>query len=607
MANLRIVPPTMARLESATLFFTVDSPSYPNPASVKVIEQINARMNQQEQREHAVGVRAAVFSSIEDIVLDEPTRAVAIFDGRPHKHFSPIQIGGKMASPVWAANVLWGVVVNADEFLKNNSSRATNCANTSFALFCKRFDTEIERKLFPWGRPKKGQPGPSGIITIDKELMRTQQAALNSGPDLVKAIAHRDFASELPEGAKISWLRIPSDPLGYDGSMLNRIAHAMRSLEVASGKLVLTDISVRETVLAGVEIKDPRLVDVYIDPGVECFSVARPDVHWRDEEGVDVSENDEMPGGMPELVHIDRAYGMNQDRWAAFFDWLTAEGPLVFVVSHEWSECYISETTWLVEHLCSMDYDAHLVTTDQMDRLSIEEDAVRLDGNEVGTIWRQFPIFEVEGALAELVLASRRGAVRMVPEFAHFGNKAWFHVFADRKDWYRANMDPDDFALLENIIPDSFYVEDYRDFSCTVGKVAINGISSLRSLNQAQRDELVLKVGGASLKSARSYGVLIGSGIKPDEWSSWIDERLASGEPFLIQQRFHTGVISMPVWNVALDRAELFSCKVLMRPWFYGPDCTLASVHGVAVPSSVHKVHGMTSMAVVPVSIDKAA
>ena len=591
--GLRVPKATVTFLETPEVFFTVHGNGVENPKSVAVLTAMRGLVN-------GDGVRCTTFSSVDELREVPLDRAVAIFDGAPRharNQYSPILIGETKNTPMWTAGIRWGVVVNGNPRKHVNEGR---CARNSLALFGKRFRTEIDLGHFPWGEGRRGTQSPSDLVTLDRELVLERLAALNNGPNLAEAIASKEFAAELPKGSRISWIRIAPAPLGYDHDKMSAVVKAMRALEEASGHLVKRDGAVRETILAGVDIRDERLRSIYTDPGVPHFSVMRPDVHWG-ENGVKVSENDEMPGGMPELVHIDVAYGVNRERWKAFFDWLTSRGPLVFIVSHQWSECYIPETAWLVEHLRSKGYPVHLLTTDRLRDLSVTKRGVFFGGEKVGTVWRQFPIFETVDTLADLVVSARRGDVRLVPEFAHFGNKAWFHLFTAYAKWYEHHVAPDDLALLRDILPESRFIQDSGSFPCRVGSLDLPDTSALTSLSESDRDRLVLKICGANNLAARSYGVLIGAGIRSSLWSEWVRTRLLRREPFLIQERFHTGIARIPVWNTALQKAEMFSCRLLMRPWAYTGG--IVSVHGCAVPHQYHKVHGMVSMMVAPVEL----
>lgn len=593
MPTRLIVPDAQIKhLEAPTVFFTVhDGVTTHNPFSCKVLDII-ARISECCYP----AISCHVLASADDSVRIDHHSAVVIFDGDCRNQFSPLGLnGGTKEVPCWASKARWGVVV---------SRRCTNmdrCARHTLATFIRNFQSQLQKEPpeFPWGSAKRGMLGPQDSIAIDQKMMQKTLDALNSGPDVASTIASEEFAKELPRDTRISWIRIPPRPLGYNAGLLQGVVDAMRGFEEASGVLIREDTGVREKILAGVVIPDGRLYSIYADPGVPHFSVARPDVHWR-ENGVSVSENDEMPGGMPQLVHLDKAYGVNAGRWKTFFDWLTERGPLVFVVSHKWSKPYIPEIRWLVSYLCAKGYPAMILTTDQMDDLQITGCGVFLKGTRVGTIWRQFPIFEAACRLADLVIAAHQGIVRMVPEFAHYGNKTWFHIFKERIRWYEDHMRPQEFHTLRSILPESHLIHGAKSFPVQICDIAISTSKVLKELAQKERNALVLKICGANNLAARSRGVLIGEGINEPVWSQWIEDKLSRNQPFLIQERFPTGVVRIPVYNTASNRDELFAARVLMRPWVYNGG-EIVSVHGCAVPKEYFKVHGMVSMAVVPV------
>jgi hypothetical protein len=308
-----------------------------------------------------------------------------------------------------------------------------------------------------------------------------------------------------------------------------------------------------------------------------------------------------MPGGFPELVHIDRAYGVNQERWARCFEWLFREGPLLFLVSHEWSRCYVTETDWLVEHLRSRGYPALLRMTDQLADVEVTAGGVTCAGERVGPIWRQFPVFETQGKLVDIVAAARVGSVRLVPEFGHWGNKVWFSLFRKYAAFFRMALDSATFALLEETLPASHLVRDASSFPGHADGVNVESMDALRALPEDVRDRLVLKVCGANTLAARSYGVLMGKGLSLETWQRWVDERLALAQPFIVQRRLDTGVARLPVRHTGHGCAELFQCRVLLRPWIVGDE--IVSVSGCAVPSNTLRVHGRVDMAVLPIQL----
>ncbi len=575
--------------EEPEVFYTLDNGQTSNSRSRRVVEALASLAD-------GCGYRAVVCANAEEALRLSGGRSVAFFDTNTGRNeFKPTMTIGSDV-PQWVRGTPWCIRVGPKCGAK---SRIHRCARQTKAIFGKCFRKQIEKEWFPWGQPRRGTEGPKEIIEINPETISVTVAALNSGPDLAMAIADTAFALELPVGSKISWIRVLPAPIGYPLESIQSVATALQHFEQVSQSLLDSDGEVRRIILSGVTLREERLREPYLKPGVSCFTVARPDLHWTPD-GLNASENDEMPGGMPELVLLDLAYGLNQERWKAFFDELTRQGPLLFLISHRWSACYVPETAWLVGHLRKLGYNARLLMTDKLEELSIT-DAVYHNGERLGTIWRQFPIFETEGKLADLVFAARAGKVRMFPEWAHFGNKTWFYVFWKRQEWFRANLGEADFGLLSQVLPESHLVEGRNSFPFTAASRNISDLTQLKNLPEERRNELVMKICGANSLAARSYGVLMGRGIKDSDWSNWVDQRIVAREPFIVQRMFQTGIASLPVWNTSRQRAEMFRCRILMRPWVFNGK--IIAVHGCAVPRECFKVHGMVSMAVVPVNL----
>lgn len=589
MNNELIVPQVKAQtFDEPDTFFTLHNAGISNPRSAGVMKQL-ANLE-------GVAYKSIVCGSPEEARRIAGPKSVAIFDGDTGNRRFNTAVATSSIIPDWAAGTAWCVKIGEKCHKKNHHA---GCARQTRAHFGKRFLLEIGKGNFPWGTPKKGTDGPREIIEIDRDTIAKKIAALNSGPDLAAAIADRSFALELPRGSKISWVRVLPEPVGFERNTIQSVVTAMRNFEKAS-HLLLQDEKIQKVILRGVTLQEPRLREVYLNPGVDCFTVTRPDLHWHPS-GLSASENDEMPGGMPELVLLDDAYGMNEDRWKNFFDWLTREGPLLFLVSHQWSKCYVPETAWLVSNLITKGYDVRILMTDQLHELSIESNGVYHNGSRLGAIWRQFPIFETGGKLADLVFTAREGKVGMYPEWGHFGNKAWFHLFWKYQDLFAEHISPAEMSLLQQVLPESRLVEDTRSLPFIIGQNQISNITELLTLPEEIRDGLVMKIVGANSLSARSYGVLMGRGIKSKDWSEWISSRLQASEPFLVQKMFDTGVAAIPAWHTGKARAEMFRCRLLMRPWVLNGE--IVSVHGCAVPRECFKVHGMVSMAVTPIRL----
>jgi hypothetical protein len=533
-----------------------------------------------------------------------PASAVAVFDrhlGKKHFHPTCRNRRHEVQSPDWAMGAQWLVIVG-----ENCDPR--RCSRQVYADFVSNFALRLGKNEFPWGRGKLVNRGtgtfeePPRPVTMPAEI-HTTIAALNDGPDLAAAIADKAFAAELPTGSKISWYRVVPSPLPFNGQMLEEVLGALREFERVSSALVREDTTVQKLLLAGVDLPaDSAIANAYLFPRVDCFSVGRPDLHYTGTGLPYASEIDEMPGGMPELVHIDNVYGINQDRWKRAFDWLCGKGRLVFLVSHAWSMCYIPETEWLVGHLNRLGYPVDLLTTDRLNEIELRTDGLYFKRERIGTIWRQFPIFETRGKLVDIVMAAREGRVRLVPEFAHFGNKAWFSVFRSRKEYYAQALNGH-FQILDQVLPHSFIVDGdgNASFPMKIGEFSIGSMEDLKNASQPMRDGMVLKICGANNLAARSYGVLMGVGIDQNEWIAWIDTRRAERQPFVVQRRLESGIARIPVMNVKTNLPELFTCRIMARPWSFNGEPV--SIHGCAVPSYLYRVHGMVDMAVVPFAL----
>ncbi|MDQ7814780.1 MAG: hypothetical protein RDU25_03190 [Patescibacteria group bacterium] len=589
------------------LVYTINSPEIQNPRSIEVIEA--SKVLEKDPDVAWQGCEFRVFASQQeaDAVLSNGhnhDEAIALFDATSIRgHFKYVARGRQNHIPVpdWAQRTVWGVAIGEPVTLRQ---RTRSCAEQLRANFTRRFEPNLDQGAFPWGQRKKAEPAPTRIKLPEHAPQLIER--LNQGPDLAEGAVNAGHGHVLPKDSRISWIRVPIDVAEYPKAVMQKTLDTFAAFERACQDLVDSNPAVQEELLVGVELDAslPRLRDCYLQPRngetrISEWSVRRPDMHVNERHLI-ASENDEMPGGFADLAHVDMAYDINQEAWTWCFDWLTSEGSLLFVVSDDWSAPYITVTKWLAEEMRRRGFAAHMVTTSELDRVEIRKDGVFLDGHKVGTIWRQFPVFETTGKLAELVFAAQDGLVRMVPEFAHYGSKTWFSLFWRYEEFFAERLTAEDIEIIHSMIPQSHLVAFERnDFPFTVAGKRIRMLEDLISLDIEGRDKLVLKITGANRQSARSYGVFMGHARNEQDWRAWLLDRIKSNEPFIVQQRFETSIETLGVWNTSMKAAEVFRCRVLLRPWVVGG--RLISSHNCCTPSYTTKIHGMTDMAVQPV------
>lgn len=554
-----------------------------------------------------------VFASFEELSAQfraglSPKETVLLFD-------EPFLRGGKNFTmttslrkpnllPKRGADVQWGVAISS------SCHNVARCANQVHSNFFAKFDERLTKQHYPWGPPRKKEAAPVTVEEFPEAEISSLIHRLNQGPNLHDPLvnAKPEDALELPSGTHISWLRVPLNPMRYVGDMtLRSVMKAMEQFQVVSSGLVATsEPTVLRMLSAGVHIpaQEPDLLKVYLSPPTNKFSVRRPDLHNTGKE-IFASEEDEQPGGCFAQAHIDACYGINAERWKRCFDWLTHRGLLLFAVSSEWSKPYLSEFVWAHQYLTSLGYNVALATSDSLESVSVTSSGVFYRGEAVGMIWRQFPIFEASGKFAEFVRASSGGLVQMVPEFGFWGNKALFSVFRKFNDYFRQNLSPDDFGILDSVLPDSHLVlpdDIVGSFPFSVASFDVLSLEHLRSLPSSARDQLVLKVCGANTLAARSYGVLMGHGLAEAVWNEWLDERIRLHQPFIVQRCLPTGKVQVAAYNISRRCTETFLARILMRPWEVNGE--LVSVSGSAVPADTRKVHGRSDMAAVTFSLD---
>lgn len=524
------------------------------------------------------------------VIVDDPAQAAAIILAQPDPStvvalFDHGQLGERRFRvthtdlPDWARNVGYGVKIGSKA---ESATVAEEIGRQLGSEFVRHYEQSLLDGIFP---------ERSHRVTFPADFPELV-ARLNAGPDFTP-IVNPSYLAQLPVGWKLSTHRVaPEAVTTPDAELLDLVGRSFTSFELGCRELASISPEVRENTLEGVEL-DPSLRRIYTT-GTAPFGVRRLDTvvdltghRW-------VLENDEMPGGFPLGLHLDIAYGVNQDRWNEALQRLTQNGLIVFLVSDQWSKPYVSEMAWLVERLQELGYRAELVTTTDAERLKISSTGITLEDELVATIWRQFPIFEAKGHLADLVRVAHDGGVQMYPTFASWGNKIWFGLFWQELSFFETHLPRLDFETLKAAIPYTEIILDATSFPRTIRlpdrTQEIKSVDEILQLPYSARKHIVLKIVGANAKSARSYGVVLGSIKGNSEWRQRVNTLFAQGLPIIIQQAIDPQIVSVPCFTALNESTEVIPTRVLERPWSILGISPTSTV--VAVPTTTRRLHG---------------
>lgn len=428
---------------------------------------------------------------------------------------------------------------------------------------------------------------------------------LNGGPDLSEAV-QEDERSRLPLGWRLNTVRVsPRAIKARDINLERLVSVVFDSFEVACSELVSQNLEVAQLVQQGVECR-PQLKRLYT-------SHRSPLRARRLDTGVDATgrrwifENDEQPGGLAIICHLDACFEVNETRWTKVWDTLTQGGCLVFLVSPEWGREYVSETRWLAGHLTLRGYEAYFVSTADADSLVIDQTgSVTIRGRRVSTIWRQFPVFEATDHIVALVRTAAAGNVEILPSIASWGNKVWFGLFWRHQDFFRAQMGEQHFEELARSIPYSIVVRSASDFpvtfATTAAEIRIASADSLIELPYSVRQNLVVKAAGANRHSARSKGVVIGQEQSDQIWRSGVTDVLLLCSrykiPLVIQESHTPRLATVVAYNAKVRTLETVEMRFIERPWCVAG--TVVSSVSYAVPAAVLKLHAKVDGCEIP-------
>jgi len=366
----------------------------------------------------------------------------------------------------------------------------------------------------------------------------------------------------------------------------------------------------------------------------ELPGVIRPDLILT-ADGFVATELDSIPGGMGFVGAMTEAYcrlgieslGGNDgipSSFAAMLRYVTrVEYPTVAIVVSDESADYRNEMAWLAGAMRRLNLaDAWLRRPEEV---TFTEDGLFIrheDGREsrLDALYRNFELFDLFNVpKQELVLyAARHNRVKITPPpKATLEEKlsfALFHHHALASLW-RAELGNETFERLQRLFPKTWVI-DPRPLApqgviagLEAGGAPISDFRQLIALPKSER-AYVVKPSGFSELAWGSRGVKIGDDLTREEWTSVIENAIASYDrtPWILQ-RFHKGkLVKQSYLDRERDEVREYEGRVRLCPYYYvtGEESVrLGGVLATIAPADKKLIHGMND-AVMTSSIRRA-
>ena len=326
-------------------------------------------------------------------------------------------------------------------------------------------------------------------------------------------------------------------------------------------------------------------------------AVIRPDLVMT-EEGVCISEIDSLPGGMGLTAWLGQTYSQMGDdviggESAMLDGFLAAYHQEDILISRE-SADYEPEMNWIAGRLGKT-----VRRTWELERIV------------PGAHYRFFELFDlpnVEHSEAWLA-AAEAGEVAFTPPLKAFlEEKLWLALFwcPQLRDWWLQHLNVEEHSLLSRCIPEGWVMNPQAlpEWAVYPG-LNIHSWAEMKTFGGKAR-ELVLKISGFSELGWGSRGVHIGHDMSQSDWSTAIDEALASfpHHPFVLQ-RFHKGMtVQHPSWDADKQAVRSMKARVRLCPYYFVPqnteDTNLGGVLATVCPADKKILHGMKDALMLP-------
>ena len=184
----------------------------------------------------------------------------------------------------------------------------------------------------------------------------------------------------------------------------------------------------------------------------------------------------------------------------------------------------------------------------------------------------------------------------------------WLALFWSRplREFWRRELSERHFLNLQKHIPLSWVMDPTPlPHHAVIPGLEINDWRELAAFSQKQRD-LVLKISGFSPQAWGSRGVVVGSDVPQQEWSTALDEALAAFEhhPRVLMRFAHSRLIEHPYFDRETGEVRKMRGRARLCPYYFIHEgrAELGGVLATIVPADKKIVHGMNDAILVPVA-----
>jgi hypothetical protein len=224
-------------------------------------------------------------------------------------------------------------------------------------------------------------------------------------------------------------------------------------------------------------------------------------------------------------------------------------------------------------------------------------------------VYRFFELFDLPNipSTGGLMDAVGSGTVRITPPFKPWlEEKMWLALFWSHplREFWRRELSERHFLALQKYIPQSWVVDPTPlPHHAVIPGLQINAWPEMTRFSQKQR-QVVLKVSGYSPQAWGSRGVVVGSDVPQQEWTTAVEHALTAFEhhPHVLMRFAQSKIIEHPYFDRTTGDVRIMRGRVRLCPYYFVTvgHATLGGALATIVPADKKLVHGMSEAILVP-------